>query len=67
MTVSFWCVSVSCDGLTYSGFQSFSMGGILPFIRGVTGLKPTDRVICTSLLPGPCVTEFFLNSVLILL
>lgn len=42
MTVSFWCVSVARDGLIYLDFQSFFMGIILPFIRGVTGFKLKD-------------------------
>lgn len=42
MTVSFWCVSVTCDRLIYLGFQSFFRGRILLFIRGVTGFKLED-------------------------
>lgn len=61
--VSFWCDSVSCNGLRYSAFQPFSMGKIIPLIRGVAGFELTECLICTSLSHSSCVTEFWLNNI----
>lgn len=60
--VSFWCDSVSCNGLSYSGFQPFSKGKRILFIQ-VAGFELTECLICTSLSPSSCVTEFWLNNI----